>query len=258
MTTTPSEWLGREIATSEGMRYGRLDELFVGQQTGEPEFGIVTVPRAGAEGTKRVAVPMQSAAFRDGVVVLPFDPARVKAAPEVQADVQAIPPESGRRVREFFGLSDELPTQPLPSAAAGHPPTEPMPPVEPGPSVVLSEEELDVTTETRAAERVRLRKQVVTEEVTVTLEVRREELVIERETIPRDSVAAADATAFEDHAETVIVLHAEEPVIGRRVVPVERVRLRKDMVVEQTTINEPVRKERADVEHIDIEQERPA
>jgi uncharacterized protein (TIGR02271 family) len=133
-----------------------------------------------------------------------------------------------------------------------------MPPVTPEAQIVLSEEQLDVTTETRAAERVRLRKQVVTEEVTVTLEVRREELVIERETIPRDSVAAADATAFEDTAETVIVLHAEEPVIGRRVVPVERVRLRKDMVVEQTTISEPVRKERADVEHVDIEQERPA
>ena len=241
--TTPSEWLGREIATSEGMRYGRLDELFVGQQTGEPEFGIVTVPRAGAEGTKRVAVPMHSAALRDDVVVLPFDPARVKAAPEVQADVDSIAPDAGARVRDYFGLGEDEPTAP-------------MPPLTPGAETVLSEEQLDVTTEARAAERVRLRKQVVTEEVTVTVEVRREELVIEREPISRDSVAAADPAAFEDTAETVFVLHAEEPVIGRRVVPVERVKLRRDMVVENVDIREPVRKERADVEHIAIEEER--
>jgi uncharacterized protein (TIGR02271 family) len=240
---SPADWPGREIADSSGTRYGRLDDLFVGQQSGQPEFGIVTVARPGGEGTKRVAVPMHTASLAGEVVMLPLDPLRVKSAPEVQADVDAIPPDSGRRVLEYFGMSSD---------AA---PTVPMPPVTPDAETVLSEEQLEVDTQVRAAERVRIRKQVVTEEVTVTVTLRREELVIERETIPVDSVGVASPTAFEAAEEVVVVLHAEEPVIGRRVVPVERVRLRKDLVVEQTTISEPVRKERAEIERLSIDEE---
>ena len=257
MSTPPSDWPGREIATSDGTRYGRLDDLFVGQESGEPEYGIVTVPRPGGTGTKRVAVPMHSATVRDDVIVLPLEPERVKAAPEVQGVVDHVPPEAGRQVLEFFGLAGDPPTEPTPPTEPA-PPTEPMPPVTPEAETVLSEERLEVDVEAHPAERVRVRKQIVTEEVTLTVTLRREELLIERETIPRDGLSAPEDSAFDTTDDIVIVLHAEEPVIGRRVVPAERVRLRKDLVVEQTTVTDEVRKERADVEHIDIEQERPA
>ena len=238
--TSASEWPGRAIADPTGVRYGHLEDVFVGQQTGAPEFGIVRVQHGGV--SKRVAVPLHSASPRDGAITLPFAPSKVMSAPEVQGPVESIPPESGERVRAFFGVGGDQPTAPIPS-------------VSPEAEMVVSEEELDVTTEARPAERVRLRKQVVTEEVTVTVQVRREELVIEREPIDRDGVGAPAADAFETTEETVIVLHAEEPVVGRRVVPVERVRLRRDMVVENVDIREPVRRERAEVEHIAIEQE---
>ena len=241
--TSPSDWPGRDVADLTGTRYGLLEDVFVGKSTGEPEFGIVRVEHGGAP-AKRVAVPLDGASVRGDVITLPLEPSRVMAAPEVHGDVESIPPESGARVREFFGVGRDQPTIPIPS-------------VSPEAETVLSEERLDVTTESRPAERVRLRKQVVTEEVTVTVEVRREELVIEREPIPRDSVGAPEAGAFEDAAETVIVLHAEEPVVGRRVVPVERVRLRRDSVLERVDITEPVRSEHAEVEHIAIEQEHP-
>ena len=241
--TSPADWPGRAVTDPTGTRYGLLEDVFVGRSTGEPEFGIVRVEHGGAP-ARRVAVPLDAAALRGEVVVLPFEPSRVMAAPEVQGEVESIPPEAGARVREFFGAGDTQDTLPIPS-------------VSPEAETVVSEERLDVTTETRPAERVRLRKQVVTEEVTVTVEVRREELVIEREPIARDAVVAPDAGAFDEAAETVIVLHAEEPVVGRRVVPVERVRLRRDSVLEKVDITEPVRKERAEVEHIAIEQEPP-
>lgn len=240
MSTEPTDWPGREIADPTGVRYGRVEDVFVGRETGRPEFGIVRVTHG--EVDKRVAVPLDRVSFRGDALVLPFEPSRVMAAPEVTGEIDAIPPESGARVREFFGVGDTHDTIPIPS-------------VSPEAEAVLSEEQLDVTTEMRPAERVRLRKQVITEEVTVTVQVRREELVIEREAIDRDSVAAPEAGAFEEAAETVIVLHAEEPVVGRRVVAVERVRLRRDSVLEKVDITEPVRKERADVEHIAIEQE---
>ncbi|WKK71888.1 DUF2382 domain-containing protein [Rathayibacter oskolensis] len=48
-------------------------------------------------------------------------------------------------------------------------------------SVIRSEERLEVTTVRTATERVRIRRVIVTEERTVTVSLRREELVIERE-----------------------------------------------------------------------------
>lgn len=240
--TSPADWPGRPVADPAGVRYGLLEDVFVGRATGEPEYGIVRVEHSGAP-AKRVAVPLHSASLRGDAVVLPYAPSRVMAAPAVQGAVESIPPESGARVRAFFDDATQ-PTQPIPS-------------VSPEAETVVSEERLDVSTERRPAEVVRLRKQVVTEQVTVTVELRREELVIERETIPRDAVVGPDPNAFEDETEAVIVLHAEEPVIGRRVVPVERVRLRRDNVMERVDLSEPVRKEQVDVEHIPTPQEPP-
>jgi uncharacterized protein (TIGR02271 family) len=239
--TTPADWLGRPVADPSGTRYGQLEDVFVGRETGKPEYGIVRVEHGGAP-AKRVAVPLDQASDHGNVITLPFAPSRVMAAPEVHGEVDSIPPESGARVRAFFAAGDDQPTIPIPSAS-------------PEAETVVSEERLDVTTERRPAEIVRLRKQVITEEVTVTVQLRREELVIEREPIGRDVVLEPDPAAFQDETEAIIVLHAEEPVIGRRVVPVERVRLRRDNVVESVSITEPVRKEHAEVEHIPTEQE---
>jgi uncharacterized protein (TIGR02271 family) len=54
-----------------------------------------------------------------------------------------------------------------------------------------SEEELRVGTETRERGRVRLRKYVTTEEVTLTVPVRREEVRLEREPVTDANLDAA-------------------------------------------------------------------
>lgn len=249
----PPDWHGREIAAADGTPYGRLDDLFVGSATGEPEFGVVTVDAEGG-GTKQVAVPLRGARLRGDVLQLPLDPDRVRAAPAVRERVETIPPESGERVLAFFGLGGEAPTTPMPPV---HPPAGDPARADDAVEAVLSEERLDVGTERRAAERVRIRKQVVTEEVTLTVELRREELVIEREPIGPDEVGLAPCGAIGEGEDLVVVLHAEEPVVDRRVVPVERVRLRRDTVVEQATVTEPVRREEAEVEHIPLTEDHP-
>jgi stress response protein YsnF len=48
-----------------------------------------------------------------------------------------------------------------------------------------------------------------------------------------------------------MVLHAEEPVVEKRTVPKERVRLGKDTVSEDREISEEVRKEQIDTEGLD-------
>ena len=115
-------------------------------------------------------------------------------------------------------------------------------------SMTVSEERLDVGTERRETGRARLRKYVVTEHVTQTVPVQREEVRLERE--PITDANAGDATSGQDisEAEHEVVLHEERPVVDKETVPVERVRLGTETVTDEETVSEDVRKERVDVE----------
>jgi uncharacterized protein (TIGR02271 family) len=111
-----------------------------------------------------------------------------------------------------------------------------------------SEEELRVGTREREAGRVRLRKHVVTENVTKTVPVSHEEVRIEREPITDENRGdALDGPAISEE-EHEVVLHAEEPVVEKQVVAKERVRLDKDTVRGEEQVSDEVRKERIDTD----------
>jgi uncharacterized protein (TIGR02271 family) len=111
-----------------------------------------------------------------------------------------------------------------------------------------SEEQLHVGTETRATGRARLRKFIVTENVTKTVPVSREEVRIEREPITDanrgDAMAGGDLTS-EEHE---VVLNEERVVVNKETVPVERVRVDKDTVTGEQQVSEEVRKEQIELE----------
>jgi uncharacterized protein (TIGR02271 family) len=111
-----------------------------------------------------------------------------------------------------------------------------------------SEEELRVGTAKRERGRARLRKYVVTEHVEQTVPVRREEVRLEREPITDENVDQALAGPEISEEEHEVVLHQEEPVVEKRVVPKERVRMEKDTVTEEAQISEDLRKEQIDAE----------
>jgi uncharacterized protein (TIGR02271 family) len=111
--------------------------------------------------------------------------------------------------------------------------------------VVRHEEELEVARRTVVRERVRLRTRVVTETRIVEVQVRRQELVVEREPL---AGADADALPRDDRTPLEIVLHAEEPVVETRVVPMERVRVAKVAVAEQQRVVDELRAERVEVD----------
>lgn len=92
-------------------------------------------------------------------------------------------------------------------------------------AMTVSEEQLRVGVQARPVTRAVLRKYIVTEEVTRTFTIRREEVRLEQMPVADDATAAA-RPSFEPE-EYVIVLHEERPVISTEVVPVERVRLIK-------------------------------
>jgi len=110
------------------------------------------------------------------------------------------------------------------------------------------DDELRVGTERREAGRARLRKYVVTEEVSKTVPVQREEVRVEREPITDaniDNALDGPAISEEEHE---VVLQEETPVVEKRAVPKERVRLEKDTYTDEETVSDQVRKERIDGE----------
>jgi uncharacterized protein (TIGR02271 family) len=116
------------------------------------------------------------------------------------------------------------------------------------PAVTVHEERLDVATRQVAVERVRVRKVIVEEQVMVPVTVRREELRVERVPVAPGDEAAQAPVADADAGPLELVLSREEPVVGTRVVPVERVRVFRAPVVDERTIHETLRREEVEVD----------
>jgi uncharacterized protein (TIGR02271 family) len=115
-------------------------------------------------------------------------------------------------------------------------------------AMTVSEEQLEVGTTRREAGRARLRKYVVTEDVETTVPVEREEVRVEREPITDANVDRATGGPDISEEEHEVVLHAEEPVVEKRTVPKERVRLDTEKVQEERSVSDTVRREEVDVE----------
>ena len=118
-------------------------------------------------------------------------------------------------------------------------------------ALTRSEEELEVDTKQVPRGQASVRKQVVTEQQRRTVPVEREELRVQREPITagegdRDAELSAD--------ERTIELREEQPVVNKRVVPKERVRIGKEVIRDQEHVSEPVRKEQVEVDQPDGEQ----
>jgi uncharacterized protein (TIGR02271 family) len=111
-----------------------------------------------------------------------------------------------------------------------------------------SEERLNVGTEKQETSRARLRKYVTTENITKTVPVQREEVRIEREPITDTNRGKATDGPDISEEEHEVILHEERPVVEKETVPIERVRLGKETVTDEATVNEEVRKERIDTD----------
>ncbi len=124
-------------------------------------------------------------------------------------------------------------------------------------AMTRSEQRLVAGTEVYETGRARLRKYVVTEDVQITVQVRREKLRLEQEPIrPGEQQLVEDPDVFGTLEEFggpdggviyEVVLHEERPVISTEIVPVERVRLSKLVETEQHIASGQVSKEQIEV-----------
>jgi uncharacterized protein (TIGR02271 family) len=250
-TTEAYDFRGRTLIDESGEKIGKIDELYYDSEGGQPEWALVNT---GLFGTKKTFVPIRSASPTGEDVRVPVTKDQVKDAPRIDAE-QQLSEQEERTLFEHYGVpyttEGSTTAQGAPgtggnggSGGAGHDVSGP----NTDDAMTRSEEELHVGTADRERGRARLRKYVVTENVETTVPVRREEVRVEREPITEDNIEQAMDGPEISEEEHEVVLHEEEPVVEKRTVPKERVRLGKDTTTEEREVSEEVRKERIDAE----------
>src|SRR5918997_6473686 len=257
-TDTISRVIGQDVYDESGDKIGSAAEVYLDDETGQPEW--VTV-RTGMFGTKESFVPIRDANLTDDGVRVPVSKSKVKDAPKIDTDGHLSPQEEEELYR-YYGLGSGTTTQTTTTTESttgmagtgmtdvnergtvGHDTSGPTT----DNAMTLSEERLNVGTRSQEVGRARLRKYVVTENVTETVPVSHEEVTLQREPITDANIGQAlDGPAISEE-EHEVVLHAETPVVEKEAVPVERVRLDKTTVTEQEQVTEGLRKEEIEVE----------
>jgi uncharacterized protein (TIGR02271 family) len=242
---TVRTWEGRTMVDRDGNRIGPIDAIYLDDRTGQPEWALVNT---GLFGTKSSFVPLAQATQTGEEVRVPYDKQLVKDAPRVDPD-QHLSEAEERQLWRHYGLDYDRTTRRRPTGrdAAGRETSGPTT----DDAMTRSEEELRVGTTERERGRVRLRKYVTTETRQVTVPVQREELRVEREPITDANLDAATSGPEISEEEHEVILREEEPVVEKRVVPRERVRLDKDTVTGDDSVAEVVRMEQFEVHHED-------
>ncbi|WP_298753118.1 PRC and DUF2382 domain-containing protein [uncultured Serinicoccus sp.] len=256
------------VVDQDGDKIGKVGQVYLDDSTGEPAW--VTV-KTGLFGTSESFVPLQGATVQGQEVRVPYTKDQVKDAPRVEEDGH-ISVEEERELFRYYGGRDGQQ-----NANNGAPATREQEGTRTGTgtgtgttdradtgtgmqrteghtgdhdsdaSMVRSEEQLHVGTEKVATGTARLRKYVVTEHVTKTVPVQREEVRIERESLDeqdRDRLTGSDLG--EDEQE--VTLTEDQVVVDKETVPVEKVRLDTDTVTEEQQVTDEVRKEQIDTD----------
>ncbi|MEU3063816.1 PRC and DUF2382 domain-containing protein [Streptomyces subrutilus] len=250
---------------ADGEKIGSIGQVYRDDATGRPEW--VTV-KTGLFGMKESFVPLSGARSDGEALHVPHSKDVVKDAPRVDAG-QHLDADEERRLYQHYGLTaahgngngnagrkgertsveapgiatgtyvdDRSGSRPGQDKGVGRG-------VVPGDGrrgkdeLIRSEERLRVATENEEVGRARLKKVVVTENVTTTVPISHEEVRVVREPIREGDRVRADI----GEAETEVTLHAERAVTRKETVPVERVRLETEKVTEQKEISDTVRKE---------------
>ena len=257
---------GRDAVDANGEKIGSIDEIYEDTETGKPEWLAV---KTGMFGSKLSFIPLAEASESGEGIRVPYTKAQVKDAPNADA-TDGLSQEEERRLYSHYGLpySEATSDSGLPQGGTGTTTTtgttagtgDPTPTGTPGvvgndtsgpetdQAMTRSEEELRVGTQQVETGRVRLRKHVVSENVSTTVPVEREQVRVEREPITDANAGAAmDGPALSEE-EHEVVLHEETAVVDKEVVPKERVRLDKDVTTEQQRVSEEVRKEQIEVD----------
>ncbi len=281
-TMTPERLQGLQVIDSEGSKVGKVTTVFLDTETEKPEWASV---KTGFFGSHEALVPLANASASDDEISVPYTKDAIKNAPHhdpeqelsntdeaqlfdhygipysgdtVTADTSRLGrgSESGDVVGRTNGIdsqdsgyqgSNGRTNGTVGHDTVGHDTSGP----NTDDAMTRSEEQLTVGTRQVETGRARLRKHIVTEHVTTTVPVSHEEIVVEREPITEANSGAALSGGELTEEEHEVVLHAEQPVVAKETVPVERVRLNTQTVTGTEEVSESVRKEQIEQVGVD-------
>jgi uncharacterized protein (TIGR02271 family) len=270
--TTPQQWqtlIGLPAVDREGGKIGKVSQLYLDDATDQPVW--VTL-KTGLLGNQESFAPLYGCQVRNDQLVLAVPKRLVQDAPSVENDGHLAEPEIRTLYQHYADYlspaaepgpgqpgddqyTDRVPDR-VAGAAEGDAPSSPQGTsrsAATGDAMTRSEERLRVGTENVPTGRARLRKYVVTEQVSTTVPVSHEEVRLEREPITdanRDAALGGPDISEQQHE---VTLHAERPVVEKEAVPVERVRLTTEAVTGEEEISEEVRKEQIDEPELDTD-----
>lgn len=239
--TPVTDLIDRNALDPDGDKIGSVFDVYLDNASGQPEWLAVNT---GLFGTKVSFVPIAGATLAGDDVVVAYPKSLVKDAPNIDPDGQLTPDEEGSLYSHYsiepsasdVGTTDRADV----AGTTGRTETDD--------AMTRSEEELDVSTRQQQTGKARLRKWVETEDVQITVPIRRERARLVTEPITdanRDDAMSGDDLADDEHEVTL----SEEVVdVHKKVVPKERVRLEKDVETEDVDVDEQVRKERVEMD----------
>nr|QLJ97000.1 YsnF/AvaK domain-containing protein [Micromonospora carbonacea] len=228
---------GQDVQDRSGAKIGSVGQVWA-DPAGEATWVSV---KTGVMGHHESMAPLQSARMQQGKLSLPYDKATVRGAPSVETGTDE-PLDAQQLTQLYAHYQLQQPGAQAPQQGPAQQRTTRRPE---GPEITRSEERLLVGTESEPAGAARLRKHVVTEDVHTTVPVEHDEVRVEREPIaPGDRRARAEIGDEQQE----MLLRAEHPVVSKEQVPVERVRMTRDEVVEDRPVDEQLRRERVDAD----------
>jgi PRC-barrel domain protein len=174
---TALSWRGRTVRDEDGGELGRLTELYL---DGESRPAWAGVKRGLLGGTETI-VPLEGAEEIDGDLRLPHHRRLFDDAPDVNPEVE-LTEEEEAVLRDHWGRGWAPPSGKETDTA-----------------MTRSEEEVEFDKRTvRKAERVRLKKVLVEDEVTQTVPVRREVIQLETESPPEGQIESVEHVEEDD------------------------------------------------------------
>ena len=223
------------VRDATGGVVGNIVSVLLEEDTGQPSWVCVE----GVASDHDAFVPLVGARVHGTDIVLAYPRTVIDQAPQVAVPRQLTPSDE-LTLHAYY--ASQQPANQEHVADAG--------------SMTRAEEQLRVGVRVRPRERVRLVKHVVTENVAFTVPVQREELRIERIPFDEDDQAAGVSDSSEvvevgeypfDQDEIDIVLHEERVEWSTEVVPVERVRVRVQVVTTDLPVSANLRAENVEL-----------
>ncbi len=269
-TQSPDQLFGCEVTDSNGNKIGKVDSVWVDDATNALEFIGVKV---GMLMGKTHIIPVTQGQTGSGTITVPYAESQIKGAPSFSGDDELSPADEDQ-IYSYYGV-DRSTGQSLSGLPAGEQTgrytttdtnardyqttdtntrdyqstdtnTRDYDTSRTGErGMKLSEEQLQVGKRQVESGRVRLRKVVHTERQEVPVELRRENVQVERTAATGTDVPD---TAFQEQ-EIDVPLTREEPVVDKQARVTGEVQLNKTTETETRTVGGEVRSE--DVEVVD-------